>query len=106
MSGSVAKPTYSGLHPLTTADMAAVLGISVNAVGDQVKRGVLVRAERGLFDPGANIPTYLAMKIEAVKTQFATDGAGKTRIADAKASLAELELKRRRRELKTSTRDD
>ena len=56
-------------------------------------QGVLRRLDqRGRFDPVEAIPAYINYKVNAIKTQLTTAGAARGRLADAKASIAEMEM--------------
>lgn len=95
----MAKQTYSGLQPLSTADLAAVLGISTAYVSQLVRRGVLKRDKDGHFDLVSNISRYIKDREEGLKSRWAADAAGRSRLTDARAAMVELKLQQQRGEL-------
>jgi len=93
------KHKPSTTYGYSTADMALCLNTSVNNLGQLVRQQVLTRDENGLFDPRVNFPAYLKHYAEGLKSKWAADGAGRTRLTDAKARLAELKVQQEERHL-------
>lgn len=93
------KVAKTNLHPLSTSDLAKVLGITTNYVRVLIHRGVFSRNCDGLFDPTEAIPAYIAHHGAGLLATRAVDHEARIRLTKAKADLLELKIKRMEREL-------
>jgi len=93
------KVAKTHLHPLSTSDLAKVLGITTNYVRVLIHRGVFSRNGDGLFDPVQAIPAYIEHHGAGLLATRAVDHEARIRLTKAKAELLELKIKRMETEL-------
>jgi phage terminase Nu1 subunit (DNA packaging protein) len=95
----MARKRATPFPDVSGTELGRLLGLSPNTTTQLIREKVFTRKGNNLFNVTASIRAYFKKREETLRTKWSRDGNSKSRLAAAKASLAELQLQERQGEV-------